>query len=341
MFVDDQQVIDEHCALPANVKIDKKIIPVNIDLPNITTGNPQTIDAKIAAEVLTVPGNKQWMVFVNGFSSSIALWAYQRKYFLENGWNLVCYDQIGQGESSRPQDVVYSMQGHAESLDALLTALKIKDFVLFGLSAGGMITQEYAIRYPEKARAIVLASTSYACKGKLKLLLDTFENILTSALPDQDKLQLFYQVLVSNIFSGSFVDSFQNYMAELIHANVTRNTIPGLLGAVKGLQGFDRRDDLANIKVPTVIVGGEYDALFSLTDLEHMNSVIPNSRRVILLGETSSHALVVEMFEDLNEAVLHELQRIHVGSGNHFPVGVENTFAATAVPEHLSLSLNF
>ena len=59
-----------------------------------------------------------------------------------NYW-VICYDQYGRGYSDRPQ-IKYSIDIYRNQLDELLKYLKVKKFILYGISMGGPIAVDYA-----------------------------------------------------------------------------------------------------------------------------------------------------------------------------------------------------
>jgi pimeloyl-ACP methyl ester carboxylesterase len=80
------------------------------------------------------------------------------------GYRVVRYDQRGTGASSRMADWnrqhPYSLIDMADDAIAVLDELRIARAHVLGLSLGGFIAQEIAIRYPERVQSLTLMSTS-------------------------------------------------------------------------------------------------------------------------------------------------------------------------------------
>ena len=78
---------------------------------------------------------------------------------LPSQFDLLAYDQRGLGRSERPLGP-YSMQDYADDVAALLDAVAWERCRVLGVSFGGMVAQEFALRHPERVERMVLACTS-------------------------------------------------------------------------------------------------------------------------------------------------------------------------------------
>lgn len=113
--------------------------------------------ARIADDVSLyyhVKGNGLPIVFVHTFIMGHNVFKHQER--LSENHQTIFFDLRGHGQSSRGNEPV-TIQLLAEDLKRLLDGLGIERAVLCGYSHGGLIVQEFALKYPERTQAIILS----------------------------------------------------------------------------------------------------------------------------------------------------------------------------------------
>ena len=102
------------------------------------------------------------LIMIRGLGSTADHWVAQMPAFSEK-FRVVIFDNRGIGRSDKP-DIPYTIGMMAQDTVGLMHALNIRRAHVLGISMGGMMAQEIAIRYPEMVHGLVLGCTH--CGGK-------------------------------------------------------------------------------------------------------------------------------------------------------------------------------
>lgn len=101
-----------------------------------------------------IKGEGMPIVFIHPFVMGHNVFKHQEK--LSEKYKTIFYDIAGHGQSSKGK-VPLSIGFLAENLKKLLDKLGIHKTVLCGYSHGGLVAQEFALRYPERTLALILS----------------------------------------------------------------------------------------------------------------------------------------------------------------------------------------
>ena len=107
------------------------------------------------------------VVLIHGYTGNLRNWVLQVRA-LSDRYRTISPDLRGHGlsaRSSRPED--YTLDALAADVHALLQALAVTECYLVGHSMGGMLAQEFVLRYPEMVRALVLVDTAADTPGSI------------------------------------------------------------------------------------------------------------------------------------------------------------------------------
>jgi pimeloyl-ACP methyl ester carboxylesterase len=102
------------------------------------------------------------IILVHGFSVPYYIWDATYDSLAQNGFHVIRYDEFGRGYSDRP-DVIYDPAFYSTQLYDLITALKLKTPVnVAGLSFGGPVITDFAVRHPELVDKLILIDPVYS-----------------------------------------------------------------------------------------------------------------------------------------------------------------------------------
>ncbi len=192
----------------------------------------------------------------------------------------------------------YDLEHVSASLARLIEALaEGGPVVLVGHSMGGMIAQEAYVRYPKLIKALALCFTSPAFAGGSSDFTKQFIAARTGPLDEGKTMADIAAQLIPTMGSNS-------KLAEKIMADVPPETYRK---AVYLLTTFDRRKELASIKVPTLLIAGSDDKTAPCAMMERIAQKIPGAEYVLLEG--CGHLGPMDQPDAFNAALLAFLKR--------------------------------
>jgi proline iminopeptidase len=227
---------------------------------------------------------------------------------------VVLFNPRGVGHSWKAKRAsAYTVENQAEDVEAIRRALDIKELHLLGFSAGGWAALEYAHRYEDHLRSLLLCATC----GSAAELRQSLRMVLAAATPKQrarikelERERAFdskeYQELVEEInrpFNSRFLSgtprdlSAARLSQDVYRAMMTRagdeSVVDGTVGRWNGTRYYHQ------IEVPTLVLVGRYD-YFLEASREMADRIVPAHLRVL---PRSSHLAHLEQPREFLNAV--------------------------------------
>ncbi|MBK1660706.1 alpha/beta fold hydrolase [Paracraurococcus ruber] len=211
------------------------------------------------------------------------------------------------GYAGAPMLAESSFAAWAGALRDRLDADGIPRIDLLGHSIGGMLAQEFAIRFPERVRALVLYATTPAFGGRDPAFAEAFlRDRLAPLDAGKGMADLAREGMPPMLRAGTapaLAEEAVQAMAAVPEA--------AYRATVRTLTTFNRRDDLGRIAMPTLIIGGETDPLAPPKTLERMRDAIRGSRLAVLPG--CGHLAHLEDPASFNAALRDFLRGVREG----------------------------
>ena len=191
-------------------------------------------------------------------------------------FDVLGYDQRGLGRSSKP-DVDYTMADYADDAAALLDAVGWASAKVVGVSFGGMVAQELALRHPAKVERLVLACTSPGGEGGASYPFHEIQH-----LKGEERAKFLIPISDTRRDAAWAAANPETHAQLVALGSVDPFTDePGhTMGARRQLEaraGHDTWDRLGRIACPVLIAAGSYEGVALPTTQERMASRIPGA----------------------------------------------------------------
>ena len=218
------------------------------------------------------------LLFLHGVGGGHAVWARQLPYFIARGHRAVAWDQPGYGGKAMVEP--YDFERIAAALRQEIESLQAQTLVLVGHSMGGLVAQEAYARFPHLITALVLCFTSASFAGGGSEFARQFISTRIGPL-DEGRSMAEIAARIMPTMRGAKSAAEGIGQAERIMAAVPPDTYRK---AVQLLTTFDRRAQLPDIRVPTLLVAGSDDRTAPASVMQRMAAKIPAAEFVTLSG---------------------------------------------------------
>ncbi len=195
---------------------------------------------------------------------------------LSAAFHLTCHDQRGLGQTEKPE-TPYTMADYADDAVALMDALALDKPMVLGISFGGMVGQELAIRHPDRVSRLALWCTSSGGDGGASYPLHTL-----SHLDDEAHLHAMIKLNDARLDDKFIADNPDFVAMARARRDLSAYQDEPLWAEGRSAQLAARaRHDcwsrLAHITCPTFLGGGTYDNIATPDNMRALNDRIAHS----------------------------------------------------------------
>ena len=226
-------------------------------------------------------GDGDPLLLVMGMSGTHLSWGDPFLDALARDFAVTTYDHRGVGRSSRV-DEQFTLVELADDAAALLDVLGIESAHVVGVSMGGMVAQELALRHPERVRTLVIGCSYAGGAGSALSPPETFER-LSAAWTSGDReraLRTGWEVNVSRDFAEN--DGEYETWREMALALRVPLAVIGL--QLHAISQHDTSARLDQIRAPTLVVHGTEDRMLPVANGRVIAERIPGARLEELAG---------------------------------------------------------
>ncbi len=236
------------------------------------------------------------LLLVHAFPLDHSMWSAQIERF-SNHWQVIAPDLRGCGASDVTTGTVTTEQ-MADDCAAILDALGINEPVVFcGLSMGGYIAWQFARKYAQRLRALVLcdtrakADTPEARASRMKML----DHVMRAGTT------YVAEAMIPRLF-GADTPARLPGAVEFVRERILLAPPEGVAAALRGIA--DRPDMsglLAEIRVPTLLIVGEQDVITTPDEMREVAQGIAGAELVVISG--AGHLTALEAPVEFNSAL--------------------------------------
>jgi pimeloyl-ACP methyl ester carboxylesterase len=225
------------------------------------------------------------LVLIMGLGADGPVWEKHVAAY-EHRFRCFLVDNRGSGASDKPAGP-YTTAAMADDYAGLIRGLGLGRVRVAGISMGGAIAQELALRHPDLVRAQVLVCTWARCDAYARWIFEHFAAVRAAVPPGE-----FMRLLQLWIWSPAFV---QANLGELVEAQAqaaaAEQPMPqhAFAAQCQACIGHDTVDRLDRIRVPTLITVGDQDIFTPRALSEFLHARIAGSRLEVFPGAGHAH----------------------------------------------------
>ncbi|MCR4524618.1 3-oxoadipate enol-lactonase [Bosea sp. 47.2.35] len=220
------------------------------------------------------PRDAPAVVLVNSLGTDFRIWD-EVAAALSSAWHVITYDKRGHGLSEVAPGP-YPIADFTDDLMGLADHIGLKRFALVGLSIGGLIGQDLAVRRPERLTALVLADTAPKI-GTAESWSGRIEAVRKGGLA------AIADPVMERWFTPAFHAERPDDRAGWRNALLCQPA-DGYIAACEALRDADLTEAIGSIKVPTLAIVGEGDQSTPPDLVRAMAERIPNARFALIEG---------------------------------------------------------
>jgi len=245
-------------------------------------------------------GRGEPVLLIMGLAYPSQMW-YRTRPLLASRYQTLGLDNRGIGRSDVPPGP-YPIALMASDAAAVLDAAGVESAHLFGVSMGGMIVQEFALRYPKRVLSLILGCTAAGGPTAVRAESDAIQMLMTREKLSREQAA---EAAVPFIYDST---TPREWIDEDIA--IRRPWFPspeGYAAQLQGVLGWEAYSRLGQIIAPTLVIHGESDRLIPPGNAKLIAERIPGAKLVMI--PHASHLFLTDQTEVSHHAILQFLNQ--------------------------------
>jgi len=255
------------------------------------------------------------VILIHGFGSKKEIWMPQIIDFSEK-YKTITFDLRGTGKTDRP-NYLYTMDLFVDDIKGLMDHLQIEIAHLIGRSLGGMIAQNFVLKYPQYVKKLVLIATNAKFDDEDVVNLIIKNRIKEIELLQTDTIKAFWNKS-SFIYHQKFRQELkQNPKKKFFNAFSLEDLIEqsklnpsraqDIINQGNAMKKHNVYDRLNKIKNDTLLIAASHDRLIPKSLMIEIDKRIPNSTFKII--KRAGHFMTVSRASEVNKIILDFLEK--------------------------------
>ena len=243
------------------------------------------------------------------------------------------YDQLGSAYSDQPKDPsLWNIPRFVDEVEQVRIALGLdsSNFYVLGHSWGGILAIEYALAHQDKLKGLIISNMMASIPAYNRYA----DDVLKPAMDPEVLAEIeayeaaedyanprYFELLVEHHYvdhilrmpADQWPDPVNRAFARLNQDIYIPMQGPSELGASGLLEQWDRTADLADIRVPTLVIGAEFDTM-DPAHMQWMANTIPNAQ--YLYCPRGSHLAMYDDQQTYMDGVIRFLKDVDAAAAH-------------------------
>jgi pimeloyl-ACP methyl ester carboxylesterase len=238
------------------------------------------------------------LLLIMGMSGTQHHWGPRVLQELRRDFDTIVYDHRDAGDSTRT-GAPFTIADLAQDAAGLLSALEVDAAHVMGISMGGMVAQELALRHPERVRALTLGCT-YCGGPDSELTSEEIFRGLAEATASGDRRRAIRAAWEANVSAAFAADEaeWERFLATGMRYGLP---VAVIMEQLRAIYGHNTSERLGALQPPTLVVHGTDDLMLPVGNGHMIAGLVPGAKLEILEG--IGHMFFLEQPERTAELV--------------------------------------